>query len=58
MRKAVYNSAIPESIVKSANRGWRFTPVFDAACLVLLLVILGPALHAADWSVPEQQLAR
>lgn len=58
MRKAVYNSAIPESILKSANRGWRFTPLFDAVCFILLFVIFGPALHAADWSVPEQQLAR
>lgn len=58
MRKAVYNSAIPESILKSANRGWRCVRRFHAACFILLFVILGPALQAADWSAPEQQLAR
>jgi hypothetical protein len=58
MRRAVYNSAIPSLILNTANRVW------SSACLLWLLrfflVLLATAVagFAADWSAPEQQLAR
>lgn len=54
MRYAVYNSAIPTFIVNAPNCGLR------AGFALLLVVFFGAAsnLHAADWSIPEQQLAR
>ncbi|HLZ42039.1 MAG TPA: hypothetical protein VKQ11_13815 [Candidatus Sulfotelmatobacter sp.] len=60
MREAIYNLAIPESIAKSANRGWRSALAISPARFVLLFLVCGPAISAsaADWSVPEQELAR
>lgn len=54
MRTAVYNSAIPNFIPNTPDRG------LLAGFTLLFLVLFGvaPRLHAADWSVPEQQLAR
>ena len=61
MREAVYNSAIPKAILKSAKRSdrskfvtqfWRFL-FFSIAILPLPILA-----HAADWNAAEQQLAR
>jgi hypothetical protein len=54
MHMAVYNSAIPNFIANTPNPGLR------AGFAVLWAVFFGvaPRLHAADWNVPEQQLAR
>ena len=56
MRAARYNSAIPDVILNSAKRTARCASIF----WLQMLVMLGCALpvHAADWSGPEQQLAR
>lgn len=60
MREAVYNSAIPKTILKSAKRDGcsqfvarllRF--IFPVAILPLTIFV-----HAADWNGAEQQLAR
>jgi hypothetical protein len=59
MRAAVYNSAIPKAILNTVNRalllrcGLRFA--LGSFLLIPGLVI---GTFAADWSVPEQQLAR
>ncbi len=61
MRGAVYNSAIPNVISISVNRVFRAARCLRLAVQVLLvLVLLGMtiAARAADWSAPEQQLAR
>lgn len=60
MGETIYNLAIPKSNLKSPHRYGRFAPVFFPVCVVLLLVVFGPAVpaRAADWSVPEQELAR
>jgi len=65
MGKAIYNLAIPSRILKSVNCGWHFPPVLRPAGSLFLFLGFGllgfePAvsLQAADWSLPEQQLAR
>lgn len=60
MHKAVYNSAIPEAIPKSVNRAFRSSRRIRLAQLLVLFGILSFAglARAADWSGPEQQLAR
>ena len=60
MRKAVYNSAIPESILKSVNPGCRVSSFLFAARLIFILVMSASAVSAlaADWSIPERQLAQ
>lgn len=57
MRRAVYNSAIPDVSLNSVNRALRSASHFF---LQLALVMLGVSLtaRAADWNGPEQQLAR
>ena len=66
MRHAVYNSAIPKSILKSVKRGdgsklrvrlLRFL-FFPVVTLFLTSVALPIFAHATDWNVAEQQLAR
>jgi len=59
MSGAGYNSAIPEIIWKSVNRV-RSASLGCFLHLILLVAVLGPAIHAraADWSTVEQQLAR
>jgi len=59
MHAAVYNSVIPKVILNTVKRSSR--PVFClcvALCFFLLLPGLVMCSLAADWSVPEQQLAR
>jgi len=59
MRAAVYNSVIPKVILNTVKRSSR--PVFRfrvALCFFPLLHGLVMCSLAADWSVPEQQLAR
>ena len=59
MHAAVYNSLIPKVILNTVKRGSR--PVFClhvALCCFSLLPGLVMCSLAADWSVPEQQLAR
>lgn len=64
MRGAVYNAAIPNIIANSVDRVLRPARRLRVAmkiCCVLLgcgLLVLAPAASAADWSGPEQQLAR
>ena len=59
MRTAVYNLAIPNDISNPLSCTLRFRPCHSfatqLACAVLGLVV---AAHGADWSGPEQQLAR
>jgi hypothetical protein len=59
MHAAVYNSVIPKVILNTVKRSSR--PVF-CLCVALCFFPLLPGLVvcslAADWSVPEQQLAR
>ncbi len=55
MRSAVYNAAIPNMV----NRALRLAPGFRLALQILSLIpLLTVVVHAADWSGPEQQLAR
>jgi hypothetical protein len=59
MRGAVYNSAIPDFILNTSlntsNHALRFGFIF----LLCIFIVLLPAVsHAADWTGPEQQLAR
>lgn len=65
MGEAIYNLAIPSRILKSVKCGWRLSPALARVCFLLFfigfgLLGFGPAVsvQAADWSVPEQQLAR
>jgi hypothetical protein len=59
MRGAVYNLAIPNAIPNSVNRVVRpaniLRMVVQLSCVLLGLAL---AAQAADWSGPEQQLAR
>lgn len=57
MRPAVYNSGIPDNRLKSVNRSARGLRALRFVAVLSTLVISLTAL-AADWSVPEQQLAR
>ncbi len=55
MRSAVYNAAIPNMV----NRSLRLVPGFRLALQILSLIpVLAVVVQAADWSGPEQQLAR
>jgi hypothetical protein len=55
MRSAVYNAAIPNMV----NRALRLAAGFRLALQILSLIpILAVVVDAADWSGPEQQLAR
>jgi hypothetical protein len=59
MRGAVYNLAIPNTFPNSVNRVFRPAHmVRGVAHLSGVVLMLAMAAHAADWSVPEQQLAR
>ena len=61
MRTAVYNSTIPDFTLNTVNRTFPSGIRFAQTCLILVgLFLLGPgtAAHAADWSTPEQHLAR
>jgi len=58
MRKAVYNSAIPDVASKSVNRSSRSLRAFSfVLSLFLPLIGLCTLGLAADWSGPEQSLA-
>jgi hypothetical protein len=57
VRGAVYNSAIPKAILNPVNRVSR--PARSRlAQLLFVIFATAVASHAADWSAPEQQLAR
>ena len=59
MRGAVYNLAIPNAIPNSVNRVLRPASILRKVVqLCWLLLGLTMAARAADWSGPEQQLAR
>jgi hypothetical protein len=61
MRSAVYNSAIPEAILKSVARASRNAAhSFFSYFLFITFIIfaLANAALADDWNVPEEQLAR
>jgi len=53
-----YNFAIPNVISNSASRFHRLTPRLCIALLFLPVMGSVTPVHAEDWSVPEQQLAR
>jgi hypothetical protein len=55
MRKAIYNSAIPEANLKSVNQS---SCSASRLCFALLVLLLSTAAFAADWSAAEQQLAK
>jgi hypothetical protein len=58
MRGAVYNLAIPNTILKPVSRALRRTPSLRlAGRLCCALVGLAVAARAVDWSGPERQLA-
>lgn len=63
MRGAVYNSAIPQIILNTVNRALRTAlPCLSQLVFILILgltiLVLTTAARAADWNVPEEQLAR
>ena len=59
MRGAVYNSAIPNTFLNLVNRAFRSAQIMrGAAYLSCVLLGSGIVAQAADWSGPEQQLAR
>jgi len=59
MHAAVYNSVIPKVILNTVKRSSRLVFCLCVAlCFFLLLPGLVMCSLAADWSVPEQQLAR
>ena len=59
MRGAVYNLAIPNAIPNSVNRVSRPASILRKVVqLSFVLLGLAMAARAADWSGPEQQLAR
>ncbi len=59
MRRAIYNSGIPQNCLKSVNRAAGSSLVFPLVVFLLLSMALWPIrARAADWSGPEQQLAR
>ena len=59
MRGAVYNSAIPNAILKSVNCVSRPASLFAVVHLIFRCCsVLAMAARAADWSATEQQLAR
>ena len=59
MEGAVYNLAIPNTFLSLVNRAVRPAQIVrGVAYLCCVLLVLAGAAGAADWSVPEQQLAR
>lgn len=55
MRIAIYNSSIPRGILNPSNRA----RCIALACLLFpFMITLTISAGAADWSIPEQQLAR
>lgn len=57
MRTSVYNSLIPSAILISVHRASRSTSPRLVA-VVIFAVMLAVPVTAADWSIPEQELAR
>lgn len=59
MRGAVYNSAIPDLTLSSAlNTVQRAARRAFVPCLLIFFVTIANVADAADWTIPEQQLAR
>jgi hypothetical protein len=58
MRRAVYNSGIPNTILSSVNRAFRTAPRLFVMQLSFFFFILAITVSAVDWSGPELQLAR
>jgi hypothetical protein len=58
MRAAVYNSVIPKIILNTVKRSSRLAFLRVALPSILLIPCFVIGTLAADWSVPEQQLAR
>jgi hypothetical protein len=59
MRPAVYNSTIPKANLNTVSSASRVAFRFRSVLYPFLLMFVVPAaVRAADWSVPEQQLAR
>lgn len=59
MRTAVYNSAIPKVIPNTVNRASiGESSLYVVLCIFFLIPGLVTEALAADWNVPEQQLAR
>jgi len=58
VRQAIYNSCIADVASNSVTRALRLARVFWIALPFSLLVFGSAAANAADWNVPEQNLAR
>lgn len=58
MRRAVYNSGIPGIMLNTVNRASRSAIRSRVPHFFLLTFALVLAAHGADWSAPEQELAR
>jgi len=58
MRRAVYNSAIPDCILNPVNRVLPSAPSLRLVVQISFVVALATAAYAADWNGPEQPLAR
>jgi len=58
MLEAVYNSAIPDVIPNTVMRNLFSAYVLRVARIFFVMLLLIAAAFAADWSGPEQQLAR
>ena len=58
MRRAVYNLDIPETCLISVNRATGFRSLLHVVIFVVFSFGSTILIHAADWSAPEQQLAR
>jgi hypothetical protein len=59
MRETVYNSTIPNTTTNPVNRVLRLSSSLCSVVQLSVLVLgLGAACPAADWSGPEQELAR
>jgi hypothetical protein len=65
MWTAIYNSAIPKTVLNTVNRALRFAHVVPCSNILLfllrfflMLVVFAMTALAADWNTPEQQLAR
>jgi len=58
MRGAIYNSAIPDGVSNPVNRPSRLALRLRLLLQISFVIALAATAGAADWSGPEQQLAR
>ena len=58
MRLPIYNSCIPDIVLRSADRGAGFLPRAFRFAVLLSILLTSFLAYASDWSGAEQQLAR